>query len=44
VISMEGLKQSLSDHLPERHKRLLPANFEALRLGAEFTQKQLQAA
>jgi 2-oxoglutarate ferredoxin oxidoreductase subunit gamma len=44
AISMEGLKQSLSDHLPERHKRLLPANFEALRLGAEFTQKQLQAA
>jgi 2-oxoglutarate ferredoxin oxidoreductase subunit gamma len=39
VLSIEALKQALADHLPERHKSLLPANFEALHQGAIFAEK-----
>jgi 2-oxoglutarate ferredoxin oxidoreductase subunit gamma len=34
VLPMEAIKQALEDHLPERHRKLLPANFEALERGA----------
>jgi 2-oxoglutarate ferredoxin oxidoreductase subunit gamma len=34
VLPAEMLKKTLQKHLPERHKRLLPANFEALSKGA----------
>lgn len=36
VLSLEALKQALAAHLPERHKKLIPANFEALQRGADF--------
>ncbi len=39
VLPMEALQQALEDHLPERHRRLLPVNFQALQQGAEFAQK-----
>jgi 2-oxoglutarate ferredoxin oxidoreductase subunit gamma len=38
VLPLKAIEQALEDHLPERHKRLLPANFEALRQGSEFKQ------
>jgi len=36
IMPVEALEKALEDHLPERHKKLLPANFEALRKGATF--------
>lgn len=40
TLSLEAIEQALSNHLPERHKRLLPVNFKALRQGADFAQKE----
>ncbi len=39
VLPMEAVEQALKDHLPERHKRLLPINIQALHQGAEFALK-----
>lgn len=36
VLSLEVVEKALEDHLPARHKRLLPVNFQALQQGAEF--------
>ncbi len=36
VLPLEALEKSLQAHLPERHHRLLPMNFQALRRGAEY--------
>jgi 2-oxoglutarate ferredoxin oxidoreductase subunit gamma len=44
VLSLEALETSLEAHLPARHKRLLPLNFKALHLGAEFAQKETAEA
>jgi 2-oxoglutarate ferredoxin oxidoreductase subunit gamma len=41
VLPVEAIEKALADHLPERHKRLLPLNYQALRQGAEFAQKAL---
>jgi 2-oxoglutarate ferredoxin oxidoreductase subunit gamma len=35
-LTLESIEKSLKEHLPERHHRLLPLNFQALRRGAEF--------
>jgi 2-oxoglutarate ferredoxin oxidoreductase subunit gamma len=37
ILSVEDLERALEGHLPERHKKLLPANLEALRQGAAYT-------
>lgn len=39
VLTLEALKKALQDHLPERHKKLLPANFEALGRGIAFAEE-----
>jgi len=36
VLPIAAIEQALENHLPERHKRLLPVNYTALRQGAEF--------
>lgn len=36
VVSMVDIENALKNHLPERHKKLLPMNLEALKKGAEF--------
>ena len=37
VLPVEAVKKALDEHLPERHRKYLPANFEALEKGtAEF--------
>jgi 2-oxoglutarate ferredoxin oxidoreductase subunit gamma len=41
VLPMEAIEKALEDHLPERHKRLLPLNFQALQAGAAFAKKTL---
>lgn len=41
-ISLEALEQALKNHLPARHQKLLPKNFEALRKGFEIAQAQMK--
>ncbi|MGE5376782.1 MAG: 2-oxoacid:acceptor oxidoreductase family protein [Bacteroidota bacterium] len=38
-ITLKDVEKALEGHLPERHKRLLPMNYEALRRGFEAAQK-----
>jgi 2-oxoglutarate ferredoxin oxidoreductase subunit gamma len=40
VLTIESIEATLQEHLPERHKKLLPLNFKALREGAEFVRKE----
>jgi 2-oxoglutarate ferredoxin oxidoreductase subunit gamma len=40
VLSIEALEKTLEDHLPARHKRLLPLNSQALQQGAEFARRE----
>lgn len=41
VLPLAAIEKALEDHLPERHKRLLSMNYQALQQGAEFAQKVL---
>ena len=41
VLTIEDIEESLKNHLPERHRRLLPLNLNALRLGVDFVRKEL---
>jgi 2-oxoglutarate ferredoxin oxidoreductase subunit gamma len=36
VIPLEALKKALKEHLPERHHKLLPLNYQALEKGAAY--------
>ena len=36
TLSIESVIQALKDHLPERHRKLIPANIEALHQGMAF--------
>jgi 2-oxoglutarate ferredoxin oxidoreductase subunit gamma len=36
VLSMDSVKLALEHHLPERHRKLIPANFAALEKGASL--------
>lgn len=44
VLSLETMEAGLIAHLPERHKKLLPANFKALREGAAFARREVAVA
>jgi len=44
ILSIEDLEAALEAHMPGRHKRLLPKNYEALRKGAEFAQEHARRA
>ena len=41
VLPIDAVENALRDHLPERHKKLLPLNYQALRAGEEFVKKEL---
>lgn len=41
ILPLTAVQKALEDHLPERHKRLLPLNFKALEMGAEVALKEL---
>lgn len=41
ILSITAIQKALEDHLPERHKRLLPLNFKALEMGADIAQKEV---
>lgn len=36
VLGLETVEKSLKEHLPARHQKLLPLNYQALRKGAEY--------
>jgi 2-oxoglutarate ferredoxin oxidoreductase subunit gamma len=36
VLTIETVEKTLENHLPERHRRLLPLNVKALRAGADY--------
>ncbi len=40
VLPIEAIEKALQDHLPERHQKLLPLNFQALRAGADLVHKE----
>jgi len=42
VLPMSAIDDALKNHLPERHRKFLPANLEALKLGAAFARGELQ--
>jgi 2-oxoglutarate ferredoxin oxidoreductase subunit gamma len=42
VLSLADLETALNNHMPGRHKNLLPKNVEALSRGTEFAQKCLK--
>lgn len=44
VLPAEAIEKALKNHLPERHKRLLPANLDALQAGKEAVLNTEQAA
>jgi 2-oxoglutarate ferredoxin oxidoreductase subunit gamma len=44
ILSLEALEAALEDHLPERHKKFLPANIAALRQGAAYTVDEVVAS
>ncbi|MBK6791738.1 MAG: 2-oxoacid:acceptor oxidoreductase family protein [Anaerolineales bacterium] len=39
-VKVEDVEKALEGHLPARHKHLLPKNFEALKQGYEYAQKE----
>ncbi len=41
ILSFDEIKAALNVHLPERHKKFLPSNIEALKLGAAFSRGEL---
>jgi 2-oxoglutarate ferredoxin oxidoreductase subunit gamma len=41
VLPVEAIVQALETHLPERHRRMLPANIQALHAGAAFARGEL---
>ena len=43
-ISIEAVEAALKAHLPERHHKLLPKNYEALKRGYEEAKKQFPVA
>ena len=42
ILSLDDIKASLTAHLPERHKKLLPNNIAALDRGAAFARGELK--
>ena len=40
VLDVSNIEQSIIDHLPEKHRDLLPSNLQALKLGAEFVSQE----
>jgi 2-oxoglutarate ferredoxin oxidoreductase subunit gamma len=42
VLTLADLETALNNHMPGRHKALLPKNVEALNKGAEFARKELK--
>jgi 2-oxoglutarate ferredoxin oxidoreductase subunit gamma len=44
LLSLDAVDEALNNHLPERHKKFLPMNKEALRRGAEYKAEAIETA
>ena len=44
VLPVEAIEAALAAHLPARHQRLLPLNYQAIRKGAEFSALGMKTA
>lgn len=42
ILALDDIYAALKVHMPERHKHLLKTNFEAIRLGADFSSGKLK--
>ena len=42
VIPVDAVKQALEQHIPERNRKYLPMNFDALERGAKFARENLK--
>ncbi len=42
ILPLSAIKSSLGNHLPERHRKLLPSNLQALDQGAAFARGELK--
>jgi len=42
VLTLNDLETALNNHMPGRHKHLLPKNVEALKKGQDFALKALK--
>ncbi len=42
VLPLKAIEDALNNHLPERHRRMLPSNLEALRQGAAYARGELK--
>lgn len=42
ILTIEMVKQALEDHIPERHRKTLPMNYEALDQGFAFAEKEFE--
>jgi Pyruvate/2-oxoacid:ferredoxin oxidoreductase gamma subunit len=42
VLPLQAIEEALQNHLPERHRNLLPSNLEALRQGAAFARGEFE--
>ena len=38
ILSLDAVKKALGEHIPERHKKTLPMNYEAMDKGYQFAQ------
>jgi 2-oxoglutarate ferredoxin oxidoreductase subunit gamma len=41
VLPIDAVKQALAEHIPDRHRKTLPNNFEAMDRGYKFAEKAL---
>lgn len=44
ILSIPIIEKTLANHLPERHRRLLPVNYQALQQGAEYAAQEAKQA
>lgn len=44
VVSLDAIGEALDNHMPERHRHLLPTNIKALKAGEEFARKEREKA
>ena len=39
ILPLDAVKKALEEHIPERHKKTLPINFDAMDRGFEFAKQ-----
>ena len=44
ILPLEAVKQALEDHIPERHRKTIPLNFQALDAGYAFAEEAVAKA